>query len=175
MKWKDPQIFFAGAILVFLIAPYLPTALIDTLAGYRITALLMIVLTVYTFKKNMLQGLALFLATAAIFLEYRRRTIDAIRISYAGTGAKGAPLSDARRPARPLVKGEVHPRSQRASVDEHDYEPGNEDSHAQEVGEAETYDSAVDNQKAPLNTVAPGESVQFFMNRGLASNSLTAA
>lgn len=175
MKWKDPQILFAGAILVFLIAPYLPTALIDTLAGYRLSALLMIVITVYTFKKNMLQGLALFLATAAIFLEYRRRTIDAIRISYAGAGAKGASLSEASRPARPLVKGEIHPRTQRASVDEHEYEPGNEDSQAQEAAEAETYDSAVENEKAPLNTVSPGDSVHFYMNKGLANNSLTGA
>jgi hypothetical protein len=169
MKLKDAQLFFGGALLVFLIAPYLPTAVINTLVGYRLSALLLIVLTVYVFKKDMLRGLALFLATAALFLEYRRRTIDAIRISYAGRTGPGAPISEASRPARPLVKGEIHPSAQRASVDEHEYEPGNEDSQALEAAEAETYDSAVENEKGPLNTVAPGDSVQFFMNRGLAS------
>jgi hypothetical protein len=159
---------FAAALAVFLATPYLPTALVDLVVGYRLSALIVIAATAYVFKRNMLQGLALFLAFAALFLEYRRRKVDAVRISYGGSGGP-ATLAEARRPAAPLVKGEVHPRFQIPLTEEHDYEPGNGDNSA--PGPGEGYDSAVEDQKEVIETVSPhsGEVAPFYVGRGLAA------
>lgn len=171
IKAKDTPAIFAAAFAVFLLAPYFPTKIIN-LVGYRLTALILIASTAYIFKKNMLQGLALFMAFSALFLEYRRRKIEAIRISYAGAAAgKGAPIKEVSRPARPLVNGEIHPRFQIPSVDEHDYEPGNGDNSVPSAEELETYDSAIENEKTVIETVSsqPSEAAAFFMNKGLAA------
>lgn len=184
IKSKDTPALaiFAGAFAVFLLTPYFPTALINILVGYRLTAFLAIATTAYVFKKNMLQGLALFLAFSALFLEYRRRKIEAIRISFASAaGSKtkkmGAPISEAGRPAAPLVNGEIHPRFQIPSVEEHDYEPGNGDNSLPSAEELETYDSAIENEKNVIETVSsqPSETASFFRGLGLGLGSTTNA
>jgi hypothetical protein len=169
---KDTQylIGFGGAAATFLLAPYLPTGLIDLIVGNRVSAFLVIAATAYVFKRNMLFGLALFLAFASLFLEYRRRKIDAVRISYGGAKGQGATLAEARKPAAPLVKGEVHPRFQVPSVEEHDYEPGNGDN-AAPGHENDSYDGAVENEKGVLDTVSqPAEAAHLFTGKAVGLN-----
>ena len=173
MKIKNNEIILLGSLLVILATPYLPTAIINAAVGNRIGAFLVICLAVYTFKLNIILGLGVFLATAALFLEYRRRTIDTIRTAFSQKQV-GAPVKELTKSAKPLIPGEVHPGSEDPSIEESGYEPSHsedQDIHLQEATDA--YESrAVENDKMPLETVPSnnsGEVGQFFLNKGLAN------
>lgn len=125
----------------------------------------------------MILGLAAFLASAALFLEYRRRTIDTIRMSFFGSKQVGAPVKKLSKPAKDLIPGEVHPSSEDPSIEESGYEPSHgseeEGSYSSSHESGEFYESAaIESDKVPLETVPSNNSgglSQMFLAKGLAS------
>jgi hypothetical protein len=86
------------------------------------------------------------LASASLFLEYRKRIIR--RIQYVIADGKGtpAPVKSLSKPAPNIKRGEIHPPHEEPVIDEHGFVPSDE------IG-SNSAESL--RQKAPLETVHP--------------------
>jgi len=127
------SIVLAGT--VFIIAPYVPNAVLKPLAGTRLgsAVLLAAVLAALQFDRVIALGAAM--AVAALFLEYRRRVVDS---AYVGIQAR-VPIKKAPN----LVPGEIHPSFETPTIEEVDVRP---------ESDTDVMDLA---QKAPLETIDP--------------------
>jgi hypothetical protein len=156
-----------GAGLVFLLSPYFPNTVLGLLVGNKVGAAIVLIATLYMLRKNIVLGLAVFLAAAALFLENRRRIVSRVQVTMsAGTATgKQAPVEVLMEPAAPLVRGEVHPSAEEGGVQEHGFEPS-------EGSGSNEFESPFEsmNEKRPLETAPPHpeEVGEFFQERGLA-------
>jgi hypothetical protein len=166
MKVSPTLAFLLSACAVFLAAPYLPTALLNLMVGNYIGTAALMIATLFVLRKNIVLGIALFLAVAALFLEHRRRLVMKAQIAMEmPPHSKPASVEALDTPAPPIVKGEVHPAREEASFEDHGFEP------AQETGSNSF--SKVDesiNEKHPLETVPPRpeEVAETMQDRGFA-------
>jgi hypothetical protein len=126
------SIVLAGT--VFILAPYIPTALLKPIVGTRIgsAAILAGVLAIVQVDRVVALGAAM--AVAALFLEYRRRIVSSLPVGdYARVPIKKAPN---------LVPREEHPAFESPAIEEVDAKP-----------DSDTNDVTDLDQKAPLETV----------------------
>lgn len=143
------------SLLVFLLTPYVPNVFIKTTVGNPVGVFVLLAATLYFLRYSVVDGLAVFLACGALFLQNRKRILIQVeRIANAsGDDSSGKRVStpssvaNASTPAEDLVEGEVHP--------DHDT-PSGEETTFQPKAESETNDfKAVDqtiNEKVPLET-----------------------
>jgi hypothetical protein len=166
MKISPSVIALFVALAVFLVAPYLPSALLKGTVGTRIGAAAVLGAVLYVGRTVMTLGLAAFLAAAALFLEQRRRIVEKIQLKIASqkTGSPGS-VADLSKPAPPLIPGEIHPDHSEPEVQDHGYEPeeGSGSNSFKPVGES------ID-EKHALPTVRPdSESIgELMQEKGLA-------
>jgi hypothetical protein len=142
-----------GALVTFLLTPYLPAALLGLAVGNTPMVLVLLLVNLYVLKMNTTMGLAVFLAFASLFLENRRRTVGLIQEKLGGKGA-GAPVQELTRGAPDLVPGEVHPERESPVIDEVGFEPSDQE----QTAESWMDDSSVSEGKAPLETVPSNNS-----------------
>ncbi len=151
------------AAAVFLFSAAIPDIVVRLTAGSIVGSFGLLLLTLASLRYDLVVGVAVFLASASLFLESRRRTIDRV---VSGTTNQGAPVKELVVPARDIVPGEVHPSRQDAEILDHGYEP------TEETG-SNTFEAVGESQdeKHPLDTVPPEpERVsEFFQAKGLAS------
>lgn len=163
MKVPPTLAAILAAATVFLFSSYLPDGLVRLTAGTTVGSFAILILTLFSLKYDLVVGVAVFLAGAALFLESRRRAIERV---IAGPTNQGAPIEELSKPARDIVPGEVHPPHQDPEVQDHGYEPSDEtgSNDFRAVGESQ-------DEKQPLETVPPHpERVsEFFQAKGLAS------
>jgi hypothetical protein len=180
MKLSPTLIIMLGSLSIFLSSSYLPMPLLNLLVGNKAGAAVLLIANLFILRKNIVLGLAVFLAIASLFLEHRRRTVRIIQETMKGAMEMGAPIDVLDKNAPDLIEGEKHPAaSSEHSYDDYNFEPSdhskggeNQASPSEEakgeaphIGIGESID-----EKAPLGTVPSNpESVSdFFQQRGLA-------
>ena len=151
------SIVLAGT--VFIIAPYLPSAIIKPLVGTTVGAALMLILVLYVLQKDFVVSLGVALAVAALFLEYRRRIVKTVQDVI--VSAKGQPdlLKKLLNPATNLIPNERHPAHETPAIEE--------------IGETGVIqeDTIESNSKEPLESVdAHSDSIgELMREHGFAS------
>lgn len=144
-----------GSLVVFILAPYIPNVVLKATVGNPVGVFVLLAATLYTLRLNMINGLAVFLASGALFLQNRKRIlIRAERIANSsgddGSGKRVSTPSSiglASKPAEDLIEGEVHPDHDTPSGDENSYEPKAES----ETNEFNPVDETI-NEKTALET-----------------------
>ena len=156
----------AACLLVFLIAPYIPTGVLRWTVGTYVGSVLLLALGVYILRHNTTLGLAAFLSITALFLENRKRVITMIQRERknrdASTVDQGSYPSDLNASVD-LVTEEIHPPHGESTGEEVRYDAKDESIEMNDV-------SGMDG-KAPLSTVGPVTSAisDFLQKQGLAS------
>ena len=116
-----------GALLVFLIAPWIPNGVIKVLAGNPIGVFILLALCLVVVSYNVIDGIAVFLACGVLFLENRKRTLSRVEKGASGDNALRkstyASVESLSVPADDLIDGEVHPVHDTPSEDESSFNP----------------------------------------------------
>jgi hypothetical protein len=164
------------SLLVFLFSSYLPMPVLNLLVGNHFGVAAILVATLVVLRKNIVLGLAVFLAAASLFLEHRRRLVTRVQEAMSGVSKAGAPVAELDRGSPDVVRGERHPAASDHTYEDYNYEPT--DSHKGSGGDHEEAHADAPhlgigdsvNDKAPIPTVpSNSDSVgDFFQTRGLA-------
>jgi hypothetical protein len=132
MKFSPTLATIVAAGLVFLLSPYIPMAVLQ-LVGNPLSAAVMLLGVLYVLQRDVVVSLAVSLAVASLFLEYRRRIVKHI---HTAVPTKRAPN---------LIPHELHPEHETPTIDE--------------VSEKiEPDQDTVGSEREPLETVDPHSS-----------------
>ena len=153
------------ACAVFIVSSYIPSWFLQLTVGTNVGALILLVMVLIVLQTDIVLGLAVFLAVAALFLENRRRTVNKVTAMMTG---KPPPfeVKELSTPAPNLVPGEIHPDRKGSEVEDVGFEPA-EDSGKNDF---EGIGAESQDEKQPLETVPPQPSVigEFMQAKGLA-------
>jgi hypothetical protein len=146
MRYSPTLASIIAAAGVFLAAPYIPSIILDPLVGSTVGSALILIFNLYVLQQDAVIGLAVMLAAAGLFLEYRRRVVRMIQSGIGRQTEEPAKVKQLARPAPNIIRGEVHPPHEEPVVDEHGYISPEESgsNSAERLG-----------QKAPIETVHP--------------------
>ena len=142
-----------GSFAIFLATPWFPKPVLNILVGNPISVAVLLAISVYVVSINPLDGLAVFLACGALFLENRKRTLSRIERGASGDDGSGirvstpATVEQLSVPADDLIDGEVHPEHDTPSEDESSYNPKGDSG----SNKFEAFDDSI-NEKVPLET-----------------------
>jgi hypothetical protein len=147
----------------FLLTPYVPGPVLKLLVENYVGSAALLITVLYVLRMDVVLGLAVFLAVAALFLESRRRIV----VHAVEARESRAPVEVLDKPAPDIVPGEVHPSFQDPAVKSNGFEP-QDDSGSNDfdrVGES------INEKDPPLDTVPPRseDASALFQNKGLAS------
>lgn len=181
MKLSPTVVIILGSLLVFLLSSSLPMPFLNLLVGNKAGAAALLIGNLFVLRKNIVLGLAVFLAIASLFLEHRRRTVQRVRESMkGGTSGEGAPIDVLERDAPDLIEGERHPSASEHTYEDYNYEPSGsskgvaDEGHPSEEPKGEAphlgMGESINEKATPLATAPPdSESVsEFFQQRGFA-------
>ncbi len=153
---------------------------LNLLVGNKAGVATILIANLWILRKNIVLGLAAFLAFASLFLEHRRRIVRRTQEAMSGATNAGAPIGELEKGSPDLIKGERHPSASDHSYEDYNYEPGQESHSSAKGGDTENAESkgdapdmipgeSVDN-KEPLGTISTDSETagDFFQNRGLA-------
>jgi len=164
MKVSPTLASLLAACLIFVLSPYIPSWVLTLTTGSTVGTVILLVLVLVVLNKDIVLGLATFLAVAALFLEQRRRTV--VKVTSTMTPEKTPFKIEELVDAPDLVPGEKHPPPKVADVEDYSFEP------TEESGK-DTFDRVDESQdnKQPLETVPPNPSVvsELLQGKGLAS------
>lgn len=164
MKLSPTLATLVIACAIFVLSPFIPSWILNLTAGTTVGALLLLILVLFVLQGDLVLGLATFLSVAALFLEYRRRTVKKVTATL--TQGK-VPFNVADIVDAPdLVPGEIHPEFKGSDVEDHGFEPDSETG----TNTFERVDESQDD-KQPLDTVPPNPSEvsELLQEKGLAS------
>ena len=164
MKISPTLMSLLLACSIFVLSPYIPSTILNLTTGTTVGTILLLVTVLFVLNKDIVLGLATFLAVSALFLEQRRRTV--VKVTSTMSPEKPPFKIEEIVNAPDLVPGEKHPPSKAADVEEYGFEP-TEDSGKDTF---ERVDVTQDN-KQPLETVPPNPSEvsELLQGKGLAS------
>ena len=117
-------------MLVFLAAPYLPSATLSLLVGNYVGVFVLLAANLYLIQVNLTLALAFFFACGGLFLEQRKRKMARISTTNSSKSIDGtslAPVSNLSVNADDLVDGEVHPEHDEPAGERSSYEPKGDD------------------------------------------------
>ena len=146
MRYSPTLASLLAAAAVFLVSPYVPTALLKLVVGSYIGSALVLLLNLYLVQVEPVIALAVMLASASLFLEHRKRVIRLVKDIIADGNGTPAQVKSLSKPAPSIKRGEYHPPHEEPVIDEHDFVPSDE------VGSNSAESLA---QKAPIDTVHP--------------------
>ena len=149
-----------------MLSPYVPSWVLNMTVGTQVGALLTLVLVLVVLQRDSVLGLAVFLAAAALFLEYRRRTVAKV-MTLMGPRSEPLEVKELSTPAPDLVPGEIHPERKGADVEDHGFEPTEESG----KNDVEGLGPESQDEKQPLETVPPQPSLvgELMQQKGLAA------
>lgn len=164
MKVTPALAILGVACFIFLFSSYLPDAVIRLTSGNMVGSAALLLAVLYIMRTDKVLALAAFLAASALFLEFRRRTVD--RVATAMAAEKPVfRVEQLSKPAPDLVPGEVHPSRDEPEHEDYSFEPAEEtgSNKFEAVGESQ-------DDKHPLETVPPHpeEVSDFLQAKGLA-------
>ena len=117
------------SLLVFLLASWIPSPVLKVVVGNPISVFVLLAVSLMTVRYNLIDGIAVFLACGALFLENRKRTLSRIENKTSGDDGSGkrvsthATVDSLSVPADDLIDGEVHPEHDTPSEDESAFSP----------------------------------------------------
>ena len=163
MKVSPTLATLVVACAIFVLSPFIPSLILNLVAGTTVGALLMLILVLVVLQSDLVLGLSTFLAVAALFLEHRRRTV--IKVTDSLTPGKIPFKVENIVDAPNLVPGEVHPEHKGSEIEDHGFEPTDESG----KNTFERVDESQDD-KHPLDTVPPNPSEvgELLQEKGLA-------
>ena len=146
MRYSPTLASIVAAAGVFLAAPYIPSVILRPLVGSTIGSALILIFNLYVLQRDAVVGLAVMLAAAGLFLEYRRRVVRMIQSNITRQTEEPGKVKDLSKPAPNIIRREVHPPHEEPVVDEHGY-----------VSSEESGSNSAENlgQKAPIETIHP--------------------
>jgi hypothetical protein len=154
------------ACVLFTFSSYIPSWFLQIVVGTNVGALLMLVLVLVVLQTDIVLGLAVFLAIAALFLENRRRMVNTVTMML-GSGKQLFPVKELDTPAENLVPGEIHPDHKNAETEDYGFEP------TEESGKNDVEGLGLESQdeKQPLETVPPQPTLvsDLMQQKGLAT------
>lgn len=154
----------ASAFFVF--SSYLPSWFLQLTVGSNVGAVIMLVIVLIVLQADIVVGLAVFLAVAALFLENRRRTVSRVTASMP---SKSEPIKiqELDTPAENLVPGEIHPNHKGSDAEDYGYEPTEESG----KNDFEGLGAESQDEKQPLETVPSQPSMvsEMMQQKGLAT------
>ena len=118
-----------GALVVFLVAPWIPNGVIKVVIGNPIGVFVILAVCLVVVSYNVIDGIAVFLACGVLFLENRKRTLSRVEKGSSGDNGSGlrksthASVESLSVPADDLIDGEVHPEHDTPSEDESSFNP----------------------------------------------------
>jgi hypothetical protein len=167
MKLPPTLATLLAACAVFILAPYIPSWILQLAVGTNVGALLMLVLVLVVLQTDIVLGLSVFLAVAALFLENRRRTVKKVTAILATEKAAPLEVKELSTPAPNLVPGELHPEREGSYTEDVDFQP------TEDSGKNDVEDLGLESQdeKQPLETVPPQPSIvsELMQQKGLAT------
>lgn len=166
MKNRDMLLAIGVCLVIFVAAPYLPNAVLKMTVGTTVGTFILLAAATAVLRMNAVLGLGAFLATAALFLENRRRVISKIKkVAASPTSPQEGEYDKALEPADDLVDNEVHPEHEKPQEEEHGFDP------ERDAG-SNTFERVGDsiNEKGVLSSApkATEDAVKAFENSGLA-------
>jgi len=166
MKVSPTLAVLLVACVVFILAPFIPSFILQYTVGTQIGALLALVLVLAVLQVDIVVGLAVFLAVASLFLENRRRSVQKVITSLANT-KQPFEVKELDTPAPNLVPGEIHPNHQGSETEDYGFEPTEESG----KNDFEGIGAESQDEKQPLETVPPQPSVvsELMQQKGLAA------
>ena len=166
MKVSPTLGILLAACVFFVISPYIPSWILNITVGTQVGALLMLVLVLVVLQTDIVLGLAVFLAVAALFLENRRRKVEKV-VRTMTAEKQPFDVKDLSTPAPDLVPGEIHPDRKVSETEDYGFEP------TEESGKNGVEDLGAESQdeKQPLETVPPQPSIvsEMMQQKGLAA------
>lgn len=164
MKVSPTLVSLLAACLIFVLSPYIPSWILNLTTGTTVGTVILLVTVLLVLNRDIVVGLATFLAVAALFLEQRRRKV--VIVTSTMTPEKVPFKVEELVNAPDLVPGEKHPPPKVADVEDYSFEP------TEDTGK-DTFDRVDDSQdnKQPLETVPPNPSIvsELLQGKGLAS------
>ena len=127
---QDMYAPLGACLLVFLAAPYLPSAALSLLVGNYAGVFVLLAANLYLIQVNLTLALAFFFACGGLFLEQRKRKMARISTTNSSKSIDGtslAPVSNLSVNADDLVDGEVHPEHDEPAGERRSYEPKGDD------------------------------------------------
>jgi len=166
MKLSPTLSVLVLACVIFVFSTYIPSFLLNLVVGTNVGALLMLVLVLIVLQSDIVLGLATFLAVAALFLEYRRRTVSRVTMMLGGA-KQPFDIKELSVPAPNLVPGEVHPDRKESEAEGYGFEPTEESG----KNDVESLGAESQDEKQPLETVPSQPSMvsQLMQQKGLAT------
>jgi hypothetical protein len=166
MKLSPTLAVLLAACIVFVLSPYIPSWILNVTVGTQVGALLILVLVLIVLQGDIVLGLAVFLAAAALFLENRRRTVQKV-VKTMSSEKQPFDVKELSTPAPNLVPGEIHPERKDSETEDYGFEP------TEESGKNVVEDLGMESQdeKQPLETVPPQPSIvsEMMQQKGLAA------
>lgn len=116
MRVSPTLISIVVAGLVFVLVPYSPSSALELLAGTRVGAAVMLLGVLAVAQFDVVISLAVALAVAAVFIEYRKRVVMKIQnnLLVPNTPDRVSNIGSKRN----LVPSEKHPVAESATVEE---------------------------------------------------------
>jgi hypothetical protein len=102
--------------LVFVLVPYSPNSVLELLAGTRVGSALMLLGVLAVVQIDVVISLAVALAVAAIFIEYRKRVVMKIQNNLVVPNTPDRVSNIGSK--RTLIPSEKHPAAETATVEE---------------------------------------------------------
>ncbi len=166
MKLSPTLLFLVAMGLIFVFTPFIPSSVLKMAVGTGVGSLVLLVFVLLVLQKDVVLGLAAFLAVASLFLENRRRIVEHVQTKMLIQKEKPSTVKELNIPAPDLVPGEIHPPRKDAEVDDYGFEPS-EDTGKDKF---EVIDETI-NEKQPLETVPPqpSEVSEMLQQKGFAN------
>lgn len=166
MKIPPTLAVLLATCLLFVLAPYIPSWILNVTVGTQVGSLLLLVLVLMVLQVDIVLGLAVFLAAAALFLENRRRIVTKV-MAQISTEKQPFDVKDLSTPAPNLVPGEIHPDHKGSEAEDYSFEP------TEESGKngVESLGAESQDEKQPLETVPSQPSIvsEMMQQKGLAA------
>ena len=126
----------------------------------------MLVLVLVVLQADIVLGLAVFLAVAALFLENRRRKVEKV-VRTMTAEKQPFDVKELSKPAPDLVPGEIHPDRKDSETEDYGFEPTEESG----KNDVETLGAESQDEKQPLETVPSQPSIvsEMMQQKGLAA------
>jgi len=150
--------FLAGvSLFIFLVSPYIPTALYKLSFANMIVPFILMVLILLLVKISPIGSVTVLLAIMSLFIEYRYRVLA----TSAGAQAP-AEYEKQLAPAPPIMPNEVHPEPRRPADNRITYKPSDSTNEFDAVG------TSVNSKHALPGVRLPEETNQYLIEKGLA-------
>ena len=155
-------------LLIFAVSSYLPNVFYTHFVETYVGAVVLLLISIYSFSYGYLVGVSTFTAAASLYAESHARKAKSVRSGTNPSSTEEKPIDTQLAPAAPIVPNEIHPDMETPPEEKVSFVPKEEDStnSFNPVGESV-------NQKTDLPTTSfAKDAEEVYLKDNLAENSL---